>query len=189
MSRQGLLQGPEAIAGAQVLREDRINKTRWPYPWVYPPEFAVRVTAGADTSGTLEVPVAATPTQGLLYTVDEGFQFALESLVVTYLNSGTTGLWGPGDALWSMTVNQPVAISSFQGSPVQGFANVDVPLGTLQIPWPLFSAELFQPNDAIRIVFNNVALGSGSPNFFKALLLGWKWPVDTRAGAEYSRGM
>jgi hypothetical protein len=54
---------------------------------------------------------------------------------------------------------------------------VDVPLGTLQIPWPLECAELFQPNDAIRSVFTNVAMGTGAQNYFKTLLLGWKWPV------------
>lgn len=177
-SANGMLQGPQSIAGAQALREDRINKTKWPYPWSFPPDGAIRVTAGADATGTLAVPVAATPTQGLLYTVDEGFQFALEALIVTYLNAGTLGLWGPGDALWSLTLNQPVAVSSFQGSPIQGFANVDVPLGTLQIPWPLLCAELFQPNDAIRVVYTNVALGADVPNFFKTILLGWKWPVS-----------
>ena len=109
--------------------------------------------------------------------MDEGFQFALEALVVSYLNSGSPGLWNPGDALWSLTLNQPVGVTTFQGSPIQGFSNVDVPLGTLQIPWPLECAEMFQPNDAIRSVFTNVNLGAGAPNYFKTLLLGWKWPV------------
>jgi len=172
-----VLQGPDAIAAAQALREERALKSHWPFPWCFPPPGAIRVTAGADTSGTLAVPVAGTPTQGLLYTVDEGFQFALEALVVEYLNSGSPGLWNPGDALWSLTLNQPVGVTTFQGSPIQGFSNVDVPLGTLQIPWPLECAEMFQPNDAIRSVFTNVALGTGAQNYFKTLLLGWKWPV------------
>lgn len=189
MSRYGMLQGPDSIAGAQALREDRVNKTRWPYPWVFPPEGAVRVTAGADTSGTLAVPAAGTPTQALLYVVDEGFQFALEALVVVYLNAGAVGLWGPGDALWSLTLNQPVGISTFQGSPVQGFSNVDVPLGSLVRPFDLWCPELFEPNDAVRVVLNNVALGEDDPNFFKAILLGWKWPVDTRAGSEFPQGL
>lgn len=123
------------------------------------------------------VPVAGTATEGLVYTVDEGFQFALEAIVVTYLNAGAPGLWNPGDATWSLTLNQPVGIFSFQGSPIQGFGNVDVPLGTLQIPWPLECPELFQPNDEIRSVFTNVNLTDGSPNYFKTLLLGWKWPA------------
>lgn len=173
----GVLQGPDAIAAAQALREERAAKHQWPFPWSFPPPGATRVTAGADSSGTLLVPAVATPTQGLLYTVDEGFQFALEAIVVEYLNAGAHGLWNPGDALWSLTLNQPVGVTTFQGSPIQGLTNVDVGLGTLQIPWHLFCAELFQPNDAIRAVFTNVALADGSPNYFKTLLLGWKWPA------------
>jgi hypothetical protein len=113
----------------------------------------------------------------LAYTVDEGFQFALQAIVIEYLNAGAIGLVNPGDFLWSLTLNQPVGVTTFQGSPIQGLTNVDVPLGTLQIPWPLECAELFQPNDCIRSVFTNVALGDGVPNYFKTLLLGWKWPV------------
>lgn len=171
------LQGPDSIAAAQALREDRARKTQWPFPWCFPPPGATRVTAGADTSGTLAVPVVGTPTQGLAYTVDEGFQFALEAIVVTYINAGVLGAWTPGAALWSLTLNQPVGVTTFQGSSIQGFGAVDVPLGTLQIPWPLECAELFQPNDCIRSVFTNVSLGVGDPNYFKTLLLGWKWPV------------
>lgn len=172
------LQGPDSIAAAQALREDRARRSQWPFPWSFPPPGATRVTAGADASGTLIVPtVLAGATQGLAYTVDEGFQFALQAIVIEYLNAGVPGVTNPGDFLWSLTLNQPVGVTTFQGSPIQGFTNVDIPLGTLQIPWPLECAELFQPNDCIRSVFTNVALGDGVPNYFKTLLLGWKWPV------------
>ena len=176
------LQGPDSIAAAQALREDIAARKQWPYPWSFPPPGATRVTAGAGASGTLAVPAAGTPTQGLLYTVDEGFQFALEAIVVTYINAGVIGSWTPGAALWSMTLNHPVGVTTFQGSPVQGFTAVDVGLGALQIPWPLYCAEIFAPNDAIRIVFTNVSLTDGDPNYFKALLLGWKWPANRQAG-------
>lgn len=172
-----MLQGPEAIAAAQALREERAAKSQWPFPWSFPPPSASRVTAGVGASGTLAVPAAGVATQGLLYTVDEGFQFALEAIVVVYLNAGFAGLVNPGDFLWSLTLNQPVGVTTFQGSPIQGFNNCDVGLGTLQIPWCLWCAELFQPNDAIRSVFTNVNLGAGSPNYFKTILLGWKWPA------------
>jgi hypothetical protein len=173
-----VLNGPEAIAAAQQLREERAAKSQWPYPWCYPPPGAIRVTAGADASGTVAVPTAlAGATQGLLYTVDEGFQFALEQIVVEYINSGVQGVANPGDFTWSLTLNSPVGVGTFQGSPIQGFTAVDVQLGTLQIPWPLVCAELFQPNDAIRSVFTNVNLSSGAPNYFKTILLGWKWPA------------
>jgi hypothetical protein len=173
MKFSSVLQGPDAIAAAQELRMEREAKTRWPYNWAYPPPGAIRVTAGADTSGTLAVPAPATPTQGLLYTVDEGFQFALTHLVVQLIGASAD----PGQFTWSLTLNQPVGVTSFQGVGVQGFTAVDVSLGTTQIPWPLECAEIFQPNDAIRTVFTNVSLGGG---FFKSILLGWRWPADAR---------
>lgn len=174
------LQGPDSIAAAQALRESRASKSQWPFPWSFPPPGATRVTAGAGTSGTLAVPAAGTPTQGLLYTVDEGFQFALEAIVVEYTNAGVHGAVVPGSFLWSLTLNQPVGVFTFQGAPIQGFTYCDVGLGTLQIPWPLLCAELFQPNDEIRSVFTNVSVGVGDPNYFKTILLGWKWPVGER---------
>ena len=164
------------VQAADALRKERGQKQQWPYPWSYPPPGAIRVIAGADTSGTLVTPALATPTQGLLYTVDEGFQFVLTELVVIYIN-GSTSNQGvpPGGFTWSLTVNQPVGVSSFQGSPIQGFTNVDVPLGSIGYPWPLEMPEFFQPNDQIRSVFTNVALSVGGANWFKTLLLGWKW--------------
>jgi hypothetical protein len=178
LQSNGVLQGPESISAAQALREERLAKSQWPFPWSFPPPGAIRVTAGANALGTLVVPtVVAGLTQGLAYTVDEGFQFALEAIVVEYLDAGVAGLWNPGDMLWSLTLNQPVGVTTFQGSPIQGLSSVDVPLGTLQIPWSLFCPDIFQPNDCIRSVFTNVALHDSAPNYLKTLLLGWKWPV------------
>lgn len=172
------LQGPEAIAAAQQLRDEKAAKSQWPYPWCFPPPNAVRVTAGADSTGTLAVPtVLAGETQVLLYKVDQGYQFVLEALTVMYLNQGAEGVVSPGAFLWSLTLNKPVGVSTFQGQGVQGFTLVDVALGTRQIPWPLWRAELFEPNDEIRVTVTNVSLTPDTPNFIKAILLGWTWPV------------
>jgi hypothetical protein len=178
VSKYRTLEGPASVIAANEVREHRAQQSQWPYPWVYPPPGAVRVTAGADTSGTLIVPAAATPTEGLLYTVDEGFQFCLDRIVVLYLSAGNVGAWNPGDSAWSITVNRPVGVTSFQGYEVQGFSGVDVPLGTLQIPWPLEMPELFDPGDSIRVVHTNTNLANGGNNYFKSILLGWRWPVE-----------
>ena len=167
------LDGPSSIAAADEVRKLREQKSEWPYNYLFPPPGAIRVTAGADSSGTLVVPVAGTPTEGLVYTVDEGFLFALEALVVIYANAETL----PGDFTWSLTLNAPGGVTDFQALTVQGFAGVDVPLGTLQIPWPLECPEVFNPNDRIAVLFNNANLTSGAGNFFKAIFLGWRWPV------------
>ena len=178
LPRRRSLDGPQSVIAAHKISDERAKRSAWPYPWVYPPPGSVRVAAGLDSSGTLAVPVAATPTQGLLYTVDEGFQFALTHLVVEYLASGARGAWSPGDTLWSLTVNRPVGTVDFQGYVQQGFSGVDIPLGTLQIPWPLEMPDIYDSNDAIRIVLTNVNLSSGDPNFFKCIILGWRWPVE-----------
>jgi hypothetical protein len=170
-----VLQGPETIAAAQELRQERASKSQWPYPWTFAPPGAIRVTAGLDATGTILVPTAAAgATLGLAYTVDEGFQFALEKLVAIYLGGA---ILLPGDFTWSLTLNQPIGVTTFQGSPIQGFGNVDVPLGSLQFPWPLEKPEIFAPNDTIRSVFTNVNLPDGAGNFFKTIFLGWKWPA------------
>ena len=173
------LQGPEAIQAAHALQQEREAKQQWPYPWSFPPPGATRVTAGADASGTIPTPLQnIAPVQGLLYTVDEGMQFVLTDIVVLYINTNTANLGAaPGSFLWSLDVNLPAGTFSFQGSPIQGFANVDVPLGSLWEPWPMKMPELFQPNDAIRSKFVNVSLAEGAPNYFKTIILGWKWPV------------
>jgi hypothetical protein len=173
------LQGPEMVRAAQALRQDRDSKQQWPYPWVYPPPGAIRVLAGADATGTIVTPAQnLAAVQGLAYTVDEGFQFALTHLVVMFLKDTGPSPVAPGSFTWSLDVNLPVGVSSFQGSPVQGFSNVDVPLGSLFYPWPLLMCEFFQPNDCIRSKFVNISLGVDAPNYFKTLLLGWKWPAS-----------
>jgi hypothetical protein len=165
-----ILDGPASVIAADKVRERRSQKLEWPYNYLFPPPGAIRVTAGADASGTIATPVAATPTLGVAYTVDEGFYFALEAIVVLYIG----GAVNPGDFTWSMTVDNTPGTGGFQALPVQGFTNVDVPLGTLQIPWPLECPEIYSPNDTVRIIITNVNLAGG---FFKSLLLGWRWPV------------
>ena len=166
----GILDGPSSVIALDELRELRSRKSEWPYNYLFPPPGAIRVTAGADASGTLAVPAPATPTLGLAYTVDEGFYFALEALVVLYIG----GAANPGDFTWTLTVDNSPGVGGFQAQNVQGFTNVDVPLGTLQIPWPLECPELYNANDTIRVILTNVNLQGG---FFKSMLLGWRWPV------------
>jgi hypothetical protein len=176
-SRIHVLEGPEIIDAAQPTSEPE-SKRMWPYPWTYPPPGATRVQAGMDASGTIVTPAqGVAAVQGLLYVVDQGFQFALTDVIVIYINTTTANQGcAPGSFLWSLDVNSPVGVPFLQGSPIQGFTNIDVP--TLALPWPLRMPEFFGPNDAIRSKFVNVSLAVGAPNYFKTILLGWRWPVD-----------
>lgn len=161
---------------AEALGQLMEAKRGWPFPWIAPPCGAIRVTE----SHSIMVPNVNVLTELLLYTVELGFQFALVDIVVEHLHLGVRGADDPGSFLWSLTLNKPVGIASFQGSPVQGFASVDTGLGTLQDPWPLECPEIFNPNDAVRVEITNITLTPGSPkapNYFKAFFLGWRWPV------------
>jgi hypothetical protein len=152
----------------------RHRQRQWPYVHRMPPPGAIRVRA----DNAIVVPtVAAGETQGIAYTVDEGYLFALECLVVQLLSAGNPGNAAPGDFTWSLDLNKPVGVGSFQGQGIQGFTSVDMPLGSLEIPWPLEMPDIFSPNDCIRAKFFNVALTSGDPNYFKVILLGWRWPA------------
>ncbi len=154
---------------ALMIHMDR--KGEWPYPWLFGPPGAIRVTA----QDVIAVPtVAAGETVGLTYTVPQGFTFALSRIVVEPF----AGSVNPGDFLWSLDLNAPEAVPTFQGAPIQGLTLVDVPLGNLEFPWPLSCPEIFNPNDTIRAKFRNVNLAPGAPNLLKTILLGWIWPVN-----------
>jgi hypothetical protein len=160
--------------GFEELARFRQRKRAWPYIHRMPPPGAIRVRA----DGSIAVPTAvAGETQGIAYTVDEGFVFALEALAVEFLASGLPGTVDPGDFTWTLDLNKPVGVGTFQGQSIQGFTQVDIPLGSLVIPWPLEMPDLFAPNDTIRSKFFNVNLTPGDPNFFKTVLLGWRWPA------------
>jgi hypothetical protein len=150
----------------EALQSIAFRQREHPYPWTFRPRDAIRVTA----QNSLPVPGFGIVTEALLYTVNQGYNFALQDVVVRVIGRAAS----PGDFHWSMDVNAPVGVPSFQGTPVQGFTNVDVPLGTLEIPWPLEAPEIFNPNDAIRIKVNNASIGRA---FFHCMLLGWRWPM------------
>ena len=174
--------GPKAIPrpcqcdAAQLALEQterlRRMKSGWPFPSIFPSRSARRVTI----QGSILVPAVGVLTEGLAFTVDQGYQFALEKLVVQFYSAGAVGVADPGSFLWSLDLNAPIGVSNFIGSPVQGFTQVDVPLGSVVLPWPLAAPEVFAPNDCLRCKFLNVSLGPGAPNYFKVLLLGWLWP-------------
>jgi len=157
----------------EAIEEARIRRSAWPFEWSFPPPGAIRVTA----QNAVLVPMAASTVEGFAYTVDQGFLFALDALIVIYLNSGLPGAWSPGDATWSLDLNAPVGVPTFQGSPVQGFTAVDVPLGSQQFPFYLEMPELFHPNDTIRTKFTNVGLPTTPGNYLQTILMGWRWPV------------
>jgi len=158
----------------QAVERARDRKREWPYRWSFPAPAAIRFTA----QSSIAVPtVAAGETQALLYTVEQGYRLALESVIVEYLANGRRGNANPGDFTWTVDLNTPEGTPSFQGQGIQGLTAIDVPLGRLDLPWPLECPELFEPNDAVRVKFINVNLFSGLPNQFKAVLMGWRWPV------------
>jgi hypothetical protein len=168
--------GPQAIRAATQLAKIQDRRDQWPYPWSFPPPSASRVTIGLGTEGTLAAPAPATQAQVLEYTVRSGFMFWLVSIVQVYLGTGFTP--GSGDIIWSLDRNTPLGGGTLQGSPIQGFQAVDVPLGSLVLPWTLDMPEVFQPYDVIRSkVLTTSAIPAGAPNYFKSVFRGWLAPA------------
>jgi len=161
---------PEIEEMMRVLRH-REMLAEYPYPWTFPRPGAIPVRS----FGTITVPAAGVPTVVNAFTVNQGYFFALTHLVVEIISGGhMTGIT-PGLFNWSLDLNTP-DVSSFEAQSVQGFQGVDVPIGSLEIPWPLDCPELFNPNDTIRVRMTNIALSSGPGNSCKVAFIGWRWP-------------
>lgn len=173
--------GPQAVKTITKLGRMQDRRDQWPYPWLFPPPSAKRVTIGLGAEGTLAAPAPATQATVLSYEVPGGQQFLLTSIVQIYLGpdgKGTGFVPGSGSILWTLDRNSPLGLVVPQGSVIQDFAAVDVALGSLVYPWTLDMPELFSPWDAIRSkVIVTAAIPTGAPNYFKSIFRGWLYPA------------
>ena len=179
-----IVSGPSAIRAAEALRKERSKRDQWPYEWAYPPPDADRVTsltqftqnAAGEWQGIALAPAPLVANQIVVgsYAVPSGYQFCLSHIVLAY----NGGAFTPGDINWSLDKNTPLGLSALQASVVQGFALVQIPLGSISPQYsefPLVRNEMFGPEDVIRAkVWVSVNINSG---FFTAILKGWIWPA------------
>jgi hypothetical protein len=183
MKTPRLVSGTEAVRAAEALRKEQAKRDQWPFEWVYPPPDADPVTtptnlttnADGDSNGIILAPAPGIANQVVVcnYHVPSGYNFLLTHLVLAYNGGNFTA----GDMNWTVDKNSPLGTSPFQASVVQGFALVQVPLGSIAPQYsefPLAKNEIFAPEDVIRAkvyVSNNINSG-----YFTAIFKGWIWP-------------
>lgn len=167
-----IVSGPSAVRAAEALRKERAKRDQWPYEWEYAPPGSDRVTVIATAN--IPSPLVANQIVVGSYSVPSGYQFCLSHVVLAY-NGGS---FAPGDMNWTLDKNTPLGIASLQASVVQGFALVQIPLGSISpmySEFPLVRNELFSPEDVIRAkVWVSANVNSG---YFTAVIKGWIWPA------------
>lgn len=169
MTPTRLYNGSDAVRAAEKLRALRANQENWPYPHVYPPIDSIPVHVITQTP--VATPGAGNQVEVLKYKVPSGYAFIMAAIVEQY--QGGVFTWG--DGLWTVDRNQPIGISTVQGSPVQGLASLPTPLGSFTVtgPWELPRAYEFQPLDVVRSKFTDV---SAAPGLLLSGFFGWLVP-------------
>ena len=165
-----IMTGAQAVSAARAIKAQHDKQSAWPYEWAFPPENSANVFR----QGSLLVPVAATQSLVLQYNVPDSLAFVLTR--VCLLVTGVNSL--PGDFTWTLDVNLPLGSSSAQGTPLQGFGQVQTQLGSFERAWDIESGELdiLKPRDQLRakVVNNNLGAGNG---YFVAMFVGYTIPA------------
>lgn len=188
-SAQRVLSGPAAVKAFNRVRETEQRRDAWPYEWLCPSEAAKPVFQSA----VIAAPAVNTQALVLEYTVPAGEQFALCGLVQLY--SGAGYVPGDGDILWSVDVDSPLGVLSFQGFPLPGLGLIQIPLGGfvgtagaggVATPWEFRKPWILKQNAVLRskvylpdpnpVTGVNNAISAGSPNFLISVFSGFTWP-------------
>lgn len=157
--KRSLVYGPQALVAAESLRQQQTKDKKWPYSWIEAPPGSKQ----DQGFGYLAIPAAGVVSEVMAYTVADGLSFYPTHVVFQVLGAN----WTAGDFLWTMDVNSPVGVSAPQSLPIDGYAAVPFPLGTLEIAWEIPRAErnLLHSRDVLRIKATNVGLGVGAGQF------------------------
>jgi hypothetical protein len=168
-----LVTGREAAKAARALQTLVERRDAWPFPHSYAPPNSQRV----QVVQSIAAPVVGVQAVVAAYTVPLGFRFWLTDIVQLFTGSGF--IPGRGDATWQLDKNSPVGIANLSALLIDGFAALDVTLGSLLFPWPLRMPELLEPNDVLRSkVTTTAAIAAGTPNYFTSMFLGWLVPAE-----------
>lgn len=179
---QRIVSGVEALQAAELLRQLQDRRNLWPYEWVFPPPDSQRVHQEAS----IDVQTGLTPgVQGqvLQYQVPNNYSFYLNGLVQLYIGSSAF-VPGDGNVVWDLDVNIPLATTSPQGYPVQGFSNSGIPKGAyisgIFAPYPLApKPEKLGPLDTLR---SKVTItGQITTGRIIAIFDGWLLPYSPQA--------
>lgn len=165
--------GASFTSRAREVARQLAAKSKWPYPYAYPPENAIPVSVGMGPTvagvATAGVAMPATGDQVLVmqYQVPSGFAFWLRAVIAEARASGAFSLpFAPGDGsiFWTLDIDQEIGQTFPAGAPVKDFAQVQVPLGSweLGIEFPLHMPVLVEARHILRWKFTNVSNASSN---------------------------
>lgn len=176
-SQKRIAIGPESARAAQAIERAIVERRdKWPFPHVYPPETSER----RDPTGFVPVPAAAAQVQILQFNVPSGYYFYLAQLGLFF----TGAQFNFGDFIFTVDVNTPLGAPNYVSVPLVDWQSIGFPLGDFgHGPITLPRAELFSPEDQVRVKVLNNNLGGGGGSF-GAWLGGWIVPVSEIPYAE-----
>lgn len=175
MSPTRIAEGPDAAIAAHAIAEAQKRRNLWPYTHVFPPPTARRRTP----EGLIVVQAQGTTAVVLEFPVDSQFKFVLQGLLLTLIPASLFEASGIGSFLFFIDKNVPLGGEALQGSPLTDWSNIQVPYGSITNgPVKLACAEVFAPNDIIRVKVTNNTVNVGAPNYFLARLDGYQIPVN-----------
>lgn len=162
--------GNDQIKSADQLRQERNNRTDWPYEHLFPPSNSIPVNEITRTP--VAVPAMAATALVLAYRVPSGMRFIMSGVVQNVYGAAFT----PGDGTWTIDKNTPIGIPDSQKMPMQGLVNIPVPLGSFEtgIPWKFARPYEFAPLDLVQSKFTNVSSGA---SLLVSAFLGYLLPV------------
>lgn len=168
-----ILNGAAAVGAARAIKAQHDKADAWPYEWMMRPPGSRNVFVSAFVAS----PATATQVVVLTYKVPDSMSFVLTRLVFQ-LSGTAAATYSPGDFTFVLDVNQPIGSLSAQGVSFTSFGNVQITLGTLEIPWPVMTGEgdVLKANDEVRIKVTNNSFPVGLPNFFVGIILGYTMP-------------
>jgi hypothetical protein len=158
---------------AAMARQDN-----WPYPWAYmPPGGRPFNRAGSVAAPNYNVGNMVEIT-GTRYEVPAGYMGVITGLWWQYVGTGFVN--GSGNVVVSVTVNQPLGLTSLAGYSLPDYNNMVVALGDASYPWPVAGGWVLDEGNVVRMTAYTVAtVGQGAPNYVLGGVLGWIWPSQT----------
>lgn len=139
---------------------------RHSYDWLTPPPQSKQITAQpnsaplATTVGTITI---------VQYTVSEGMRFSLRG--VTLGCTDPNGVWDRGGTQLVFTLQ---ARGAGGVRPVEWFANLSLPVGSLEQPFPIIGKCEFEENTILEVVC--VSDGTVTQGRLFAIIMGFERP-------------
>jgi len=163
--------GSDQIKSADQVRQQRDNRSDWPYEHLFPPANSTPVNQITLTPAV--VPAMGSQVLVLAYKVPSGKRFILTGVIENIFGVSFT----PGDGTWTIDKNTPIGIPDSQKMPMQGLVNTPVQLGSFASgrPWRFPRPYEFEPLDLVQSKFSNV-VGIGGGTLLSAFL-GYLIPV------------